>query len=157
MSDVLNSKSQELQNAASGEAFASSPAEQLAVAAARQANFKLKLNPDILYGVEDGSRIIRDISDHAEQLEHPLDAAGAPVEIQTRESYKIYNCLKNMPHCIKSMEYTRGDKEGIIGTNRPLENTICVAVHHLDDKSYGGLCVLREWGGSGYGHCFRRL
>lgn len=75
-----------------------------------------------------------------------MDPSGKEIQIQTRENYKIYNCLKMMPQCVKSMEITRGDKEGVPGTNRPLENTICVAVHHVDDKSYGGLCVLREWG-----------
>ena len=146
MEEVKNANLQEIEKAAQGGAFASSPAEQLAVAAAKQTHFRLKLNSNIQHGAEDGSRFIRDMDTLVAQLENPLDSAGAPVVIETREHYNIYNCLKNMPHCIKSMEYTRGDTDGKPGTNRPLENTICVAVHHLDDKSYGGLCVLREWG-----------
>lgn len=126
--------------------FATNPVQHLAVAVATRANFQMKINPEIQYGMADGTRIIRDFSALLQQLENPLNSAGAPVEIQTRENYKIYNCLKNMPRCIESMKITRGDKGKSIGKNCPLENTICVAIHHIDDKSYGGLCVLREWG-----------
>lgn len=125
---------------------ADSPIANLASAVAENTDFTMKINPDIHYGIVDGARGFIDMDMLMSDLENPLNRAGEPVEIHTREDYKIYNCLKNMPHCIKSMKITRGDKDGKIGTNRPLENTICVAVHHLDDKSYGGLCVLREWG-----------
>jgi hypothetical protein len=81
-----------------------------------------------------------------QELEHPMDASGAAVHVTTRENYQIYNCLKSMPNCIRSMEIGRGDKDGQIGHEMPLKDTICVAIHHLDDKTYGGLCVLREWG-----------
>lgn len=118
----------------------------LASAVAENTDFTMKINPDIHYGIVDGARGFIDMDMLMSDLENPLNRAGEPVEIDTREDYNIYNCLKNMPHCIKSMKITRGDKDGKTGTNRPLENTICVAVHHLDDKSYGGLCVLREWG-----------
>lgn len=126
--------------------FAKNPAQHLAVAVSAHADFEMDINPEIHQGVLDGTRTIFNINALIQQLEQPLDAAGAPVVIHTKENYKIYNCLRNMPQCIKSMEITRGDKDGVIGTNRPLENTICVAIHHIDDKSYGGLCVLREWG-----------
>lgn len=136
----------ELTAAASGKKYADSPIEYLAVAAAKNANYQLEIDNAIQHDMIDGARIVVNIDDLLETLEHPLTQAGTPVELHTRENYKIYNCLKNMPHCMKSMAITRGDKNGKIGKNRPLENTICVAVHHLDDKSYGGLCVLREWG-----------
>ena len=137
---------QAITNTAKGSHFATCSAHHLAVAVAKHTNFLMHIDPDIQHGVVDGTRVIRDIYTLSQQLEKPLDATGAPVEIHTKETYKIYNCLKNMPNCIKSMEIARGDKGGIIGTNRPLENTICVAIHHIDDKTYGGLCVLREWG-----------
>jgi hypothetical protein len=135
-----------IKNTANGSHFARFPVHHLAVAVAKHANFLMHIDPGIQHGVLDGTRVIRDINTLIQKLEEPLDATGAPVEIHTKEPYKIYNCLKNMPYCIKSMEITRGDNGGTIGTNRPLENTICVAIHHIDDKSYGGLCVLREWG-----------
>ena len=135
-----------IKNTANGSHFAISPVHHLAVALAGQANFLMHIDPSIQNGLVDGTRVIRDIHSLIQKLEKPLDATGAPVEIHTNEDYEIYKCLKNMPNCIKSMEITRGDKDGIIGKNRPLENTICVAIHHIDDKSYGGLCVLREWG-----------
>ncbi len=141
-----------IKNTADGSHFAKFPVHHLAVAVAKHANFLMHIDPSIQHGVLDGTRVIRDINTLIQKLEEPLDAAGAPVKIDTKETYKIYNCLKNMPNCIKSMEITRGDekdKKGKTvkkGENRPLEKTICVAIHHIDDKSYGGLCVLREWG-----------
>ncbi len=126
--------------------FPKLPIQKLAATLAMNNNLSIKNMSAIQHGMMDGSRKIVNMDLLQKRLENPLDSAGAPVVIHTREHYKIYNCLKNMPHCIKSMEITRGDEEGKIGTNRPLENTICVAVHHLDDKTYGGLCVLREWG-----------
>ena len=143
---ALEGVKKEVQKAAEGKKYAKAPIEKLAVATARQNNYHMKINHQILHGIVDGARAIVNMEELLERLETPLDPAGKPVEIHTREDYKIYNCLKTMPHCIKSMEITRGDTETEIGTNRPLENTICVAIHHLDDKSYGGLCVLREWG-----------
>ena len=126
--------------------IAVSTAINLAIATAKHGNFNMVFNPLVLSGIADGTRRVVDMAALKKRLENPLNAAGEPVVIQTQESYQIYNCLKNMPNCIKSMEITRGDTKGKIGTNRPLKNTICVAIHHLDDKSYGGLCVLREWG-----------
>ena len=143
---ALAGEKKEVQKAAEGRDFAKVPIEKLAVAAARQAHVPMKISHQIQHGIVDGARTIVNMDELLERLETPLDQAGQPVEIHTRETYKIYNCLKTMPHCIKSMEITRGDTETEIGTNRPLENTICVAIHHLDDKTYGGLCVLREWG-----------
>jgi len=137
---------QAVRNSAKGAGFATSPVHHLAVAVAKHANFLMEIDPDIQHGVLDGTRVIVDINALRQRLKKPLNSAGAPVVIHTKETFEIYNCLKNMPQCIKSMELTRGDKDGVIGTNRPLENTICVAIHHIDDKSYGGLCVLREWG-----------
>lgn len=98
------------------------------------------------HGAFDGARVIHNIEQVYEKLENPVNMAGEPIVLDTKEDYKIYNCLKNMPHCIKSMKATRGDKGSVKGNNRPLENTICVTVQHIDDKTYGGLCVLREWG-----------
>ncbi|WP_282016119.1 hypothetical protein [Marinifilum flexuosum] len=126
--------------------FATSPIHHLAATVDTQKNFQMDIDPSIQHGITDGTRVIIDIETLKKELENPLTPAGAPVEIHTKENYKIYNCLKRMPNCIKSMEITRGDKGAKIGTNRPLENTICVAIHHIDDKTYGGLCVLREWG-----------
>ena len=137
---------QAVRNSAKGAGFATSPVHHLAVAVAKHTNFLMEIDPDIQHGVLDGTRVIVDINALRQRLKKPLNSAGAPVVIHTKETFEIYNCLKNMPQCIKSMELTRGDKDGVIGTNRPLENTICVAIHHIDDKSYGGLCVLREWG-----------
>ncbi|HEY0737310.1 MAG TPA: hypothetical protein VGD69_20495 [Herpetosiphonaceae bacterium] len=125
---------------------AASPAHQLASAVAQQFQFQMHIDRDVQYGVVDGARSVRDMEAVKRRLENPVGPAGEPVVIHTRESFKIYNCLKNMPNCITSMSITRGDTGSSIGTNRPLENTICVAIHHIDDKSYGGLCVLREWG-----------
>ncbi len=116
--------------------FATIPIQHLAVAVATRGNFQMDIKSEVQQGILDGTRTIIDINTLIQQLENPLDSAGAPVEIHTRENFKIYNCLKNMPECIKSMEITRGDKGEIIGTNRPLENTICVAIHHIDDKSW---------------------
>lgn len=101
------------------------------------------LNAAIRQGMLNGSRATYDIESMRKRLENPLNAAGEPVVLDTDEDYKIYNCLKTMPHCIKSMKHTR-DKNG--KKTYPLENTICVSIQHIDDKSYGGLCVLREWG-----------
>lgn len=150
---VINSKKpkmagerKEIKKAANAERFAREPIEKLAVAAAQTAKFQVKIDNQIQHGIMDGARSIMNIDELLERLEQPTDQAGRPVELHTRENYKIYNCLKTMPHSIRSMEITRGDKKGKIGTNRPLENTICVAIHHIDDKTYGGLCVLREWG-----------
>lgn len=126
--------------------FADSPVEYLAEAAARHADFQMELDSDIYHGASDGTRILFSMDELLERLDKPLDQAGRPVDVYTDETYKIYQCLKDMPHCIKSMEMTRGDKPGKRGRKKPLKNMICVAVHHLDDKSYGGLCVLREWG-----------
>ena len=135
-----------IKNTATGVSYATCKAHHLAVAAANHENFLMNIDPDIQHGLLDGTRIVRDINTLIQQLENPLTQAGIPVVIHTKENYKIYNCLKNMPNCIESMRITRGDNGSTIGTNRPLENTICVAIHHIDDKSYGGLCVLREWG-----------
>ena len=143
---ALAGEKKEVQKVSEGRSFAKAPIEKLAVAAARNEQVHMKINHQIQHGIVDGARTIVNMDELLERLETPLDPAGKPVEIHTRETYKIYNCLKNMPHCIRSMEITRGDTETEIGTNRPLENTICVAIHHLDDKTYGGLCVLREWG-----------
>ncbi len=137
---------QEVRISAKDSRFAKCPAHHLAVAVADNANHVMHIDPNIQHDIFDGTRMIRDIDTLRKKLENPLNPAGSPVEIHTRETYKIYNCLKIMPNCIRSMKVTRGDKSSIIGTNRPLENTICVAIHHIDDKTYGGLCVLREWG-----------
>lgn len=137
---------QAVKNAAKGTDYATCQAHHLSVAAANHENFLMHIDPDIQHGVMDGTRVVRNIDTLRKQLENPLTSAGAPVVIHTKENYKIYNCLKSMPKCIESMKITRGDQGDIIGTNRPLENTICVAIHHIDDKTYGGLCVLREWG-----------
>lgn len=118
------------------------PMARLAEAVARNMDFSMQLRPDIQYGATDGTRGIVNM----EMLLQRLAQAEGPKKFSVREDYDIYDCLNIMPECVKSMEMTRGDKDGRIGTNRPLENTICVTVHHLDDKSYGGLCVLREWG-----------
>lgn len=136
----------ELPKADRERAFADSPAEYLASAVADLFNYGMKIDRSIQHGTIDGTRRIFNMNGLLEKLRKPLNQAGEPVVIHTRENYEIYSCLKNMPHCMKSMEITRGDKDGKPGNNRPLENTICVAIHHLDDKSYGGLCVLREWG-----------
>lgn len=144
--DVSAINLEELRNSISAGDLADEPIDHLAIAVAKNSSFPLKINSDIQHGIVDGTRVIVNIHALMEQLKNPRDAAGAPVDIHTREDYEIYRCLKIMPHCIKSMEITRGDKGGKIGNNRPLENTICVTIHHIDDKSYGGLCVLREWG-----------
>lgn len=128
------------------EKFAKQPIEKLALATAQNMNFHMPFNACLNANVIDASRHIVDLKKVLDKINNPLDQAGEKVEIHTEEKSKIYNCLKTMPHCIKSMEITRGDKDGVIGKNKPLKNTICVAIHHLDDKSYGGLCVLREWG-----------
>jgi hypothetical protein len=132
--------------AANGASFATCPAHRLAVAVARHLQYHMPLDPAIQHGAVDGTRFIQDIGPVLRRIQDPRTPAGAPVVIQTQETYQIYNCLKTMPNCIQSMETTRGDHGGVIGTQRPLQNTICVAIHHIDDKSYGGLCVLREWG-----------
>lgn len=131
---------------ATGAEYATCQAHHLSVAAAKRANFSFEVDPDIQHGLVDGTRLIRDTETLRRELENPLTAAGSPVEVHTRENYKIYQCLRGMPNCIKSMTMTRGDTGTTIGNNRPLKDTICVAIHHLDDKTYGGLCVLREWG-----------
>lgn len=135
-----------VQNTAKGFRFATFPVHHLAVAVANNAKFLMRIDPYIQNGMMDGTRLIRDIDTLKQKLEKPLNPAGVPVVVNTKETYKIYNCLKNMPQCIESMKITRGDKGANIGTNRPLENTICVAIHHIDDKTFGGLCVLHEWG-----------
>lgn len=122
------------------------PIEKLAVAAAEKMHFRMGFNACQNANIIDASRHIVNFQAVLDRIKKPLNQAGEEVRIHTDEQYEIYNCLKTMPNCIKSMEITRGDKDGVIGTNNPLENTICVAIHHLDDKSYGGLCVLREWG-----------
>ncbi|MBN2526318.1 MAG: hypothetical protein JXR76_07985 [Deltaproteobacteria bacterium] len=126
--------------------FAACSAHRLAIATAVHADFQMDIDPNIQYGVLDGTRTVRNMDAVLRSINNPLSPAGSPVVIHTKEDYQIYNCLKNMPECIKSMEIIRGDTDGKIGSNRPLENTICVAIHHIDDKTYGGLCVLREWG-----------
>lgn len=122
------------------------PIEKLALATAKHMNFHMPFNKVASSHVIDASRHIVNLTAVLERIHHPLNQAGEEVHIVTEEDYQIYNCLKTMPHCIRSMEITRGDHDGVIGKNKPLANTICVAIHHLDDKSYGGLCVLREWG-----------
>lgn len=126
--------------------LADSPAENLALAVEEKSDAVMNIDTNIQHGVIQSARHIINMDLLRQKLKNPKDDSGAAVDVVTRENYKIYSCLKEMPHCIKSMKIGRGDKDGIIGTNMPLKNTICVAVHHLDDKSYGGLCVLREWG-----------
>ncbi len=146
MKDISGVDSDKIKKDVVERIFPKLPIPKLAAALAMNNELSMKNMSAIQHGMMDGSRNIVNMDLLQKRLENPLDSAGAPVVIHTREHYKIYNCLKNMPHCIKSMETTRGDEGEKIGTNRPLENTICVAVHHLDDKTYGGLCVLREWG-----------
>lgn len=146
MKDISGVDSDKIKNDVVERIFPKLPIQKLATTLAMNNELSMKNMSAIQHGMMDGSRTIINMDLLQKRLENPLDSAGAPVVIRTREQYKIYNCLKNMPHCIKSMEITRGDEGENIGTNRPLENTICVAVHHLDDKTYGGLCVLREWG-----------
>ncbi len=119
---------------------------RLASATAKFTDFSLQINRAVQYGRAESNRQTVNMDELLRQLKRPRGSDGTDVEVVVREDYKIYSCLMNMPECIKSMELTRGDKDGVIGTNRPLENTICFAIHHLDDKTLGGLCVLREWG-----------
>lgn len=128
------------------EKFAKQPIQKLALAVEKNLNFRMPLDTRIISTVNDAGRHIVDLEAVLRKIADPIDQTGKKVDIYTEENYEIYNCLKTMPHCIKSMQITRGDTDTAIGTNRPLKNTICVAIHHLDDKSYGGLCVLREWG-----------
>lgn len=125
---------------------ADSPVEHLALAVEEESDTVMNIDSGIQHGVIQSARHIINMDLLRQKLQNPKDDSGAAVEVVTKEDYKIYSCLKAMPHCIRSMEISRGDKDGNIGTNMPLKDTICVAVHHLDDKSYGGLCVLREWG-----------
>lgn len=121
-------------------------AGRLADAAKKFTDYSLQFNETVQYGMMESNRQFFHMDELLKQLDHPLGSDGAETEVVTRENYEIYSCLKNMPECIKSMKLTRGDKGGEIGTNRPLQNTICFAIHHLDDKTLGGMCVLREWG-----------
>lgn len=105
------------------------PVARLAEAVARNMDFSMQLRPDIQYGATDGARGIVNM----EMLLQRLAQTDGPKKFSVREDYDIYDCLNIMPECVKSMEMTRGDKDGEIGTNRPLENTICVTVHHLDN------------------------
>lgn len=146
LAEMAATMRQAVKDSAKGTRFATVPAHHLAVAVAKHSKYLMEIDPDIQNGLADATRAIVDVRSRRQQLENPLDSAGAPVAIHTREHYQIYQCLKSMPRCIESMEATRGDEKGVVGKNRPLENTICVAIHHIDDKSYGGLCVLREWG-----------
>jgi hypothetical protein len=57
--------------------------------------------------------------------------------VDTKENFEIYKYLEGMPACVKSMEHGRN------GDNRePLKDTIVFAMHHIDGKSLGGLCVV---------------
>jgi hypothetical protein len=123
-----------------------SPVEKLALAIEQNFNAKMSIDSRIQHGIINEPRNIINIGLLKKSLKNPTDNSGTPVDVVTSENYKIYTCLKSMPNCIRSMEIGRGDKDGKIGENKPLKDTICVTVHHLDDKTYGGLCVLREWG-----------
>jgi hypothetical protein len=126
--------------------LADSPVENLALAVEQNSRAIMHIDSRVQHGVISEPRHIINMDMLKQELKHPTDASGAAVKVTTRENYKIYSCLRSMPHCIRSMEISRGDKDGKIGHEMPLKDTICVAVHHLDDKTYGGLCVLREWG-----------
>ncbi len=119
---------------------------RLAYATAKFTDCSLQLNEAVQFGMAESNRQVFNIDELRRQLEHPRGTDGTDVDVVVHENYKIYSCLKNMPECIKSMKFTRDDSDGVIGTKRPLDNTICFAIHHLDDKTLGGLCVLREWG-----------
>jgi hypothetical protein len=58
--------------------------------------------------------------------------------VQTRETFEMYKYLKGMPECVRSME--RGRKS--TDNQEPLKDTIIFAMHHIDGKSLGGLCVV---------------
>ncbi len=100
---ILSYERSEIQKSANGSSFSDSPIERLAVAVARSTNFPMKISRAVQHGTIDGIRNIVNMESIKKALENPLDPAGTPVKIQTAEQYKIYNCLKIMPHCIKSM------------------------------------------------------
>lgn len=129
-----------------GKLAANEPILGLASTVSSRMGFNMTLSAAARGAIVNPGRQIVDINALIQKLKRPMDASGKEIQIETEEDYEIYNCLKMMPECVKSMEITRGDKDGVKGSDRPLENTICVAIHHVDDKSYGGLCVLREWG-----------
>lgn len=62
---------------------------------------------------------------------------------KTDESYNIYNCLQGMPLCVESMQ-TPPDPSN----PKPLNDIIPFCMHHIDNKTFGGQCVLRQWGGT---------
>src|ERR1700728_1099569 len=59
------------------------------------------------------------------------------------EHYKLYKYLQDMPICVKSMLQTPAHSS--IGPN-PLNNIIAFCMHHIDGKTFGGQCVLRQFG-----------
>eukprot|EP00727_Mastigamoeba_balamuthi_P005923 m51a1_g1950 hypothetical protein (1855) ;mRNA; r:984815-1006833 len=70
----------------------------------------------------------------------PVEQRRAVLHFDTREHYGIYRHLRCMPCCVESM------RRGVRGDTRPLEGAVAVCVQHIDEKTYGALCVLREWG-----------
>jgi hypothetical protein len=62
---------------------------------------------------------------------------------QTDEAYKIYECLQDMPRCVESMQMPP-DR----ANRKPLKGIIPFCMHHIDNKTFGGQCVLRQWGGT---------
>uniref|UniRef100_A0A7S2U7R0 Uncharacterized protein n=1 Tax=Attheya septentrionalis TaxID=420275 RepID=A0A7S2U7R0_9STRA len=101
-------------------------------------------------------KLLKELSDLAddsdEEKEEKKDEDDEPLAVfpcgpqaegvvHTKENFEMYKYLKGMPACVKSMEHGRnGDHQ------EPLKDTIVFAMHHIDGKSLGGLCVLREWG-----------
>ncbi len=68
-------------------------------------------------------------------------------DLQITENFEIYKHLGIMPKCVEVLKKQRGDTpDGGKGPNKPLENTVVITIHHLDDKAYGAHAVLREWG-----------
>lgn len=125
---ALAGMKKEVRKAADGKQYAKAPIEKLTVAAARRNDSHRKIDHRVQCGMVDGARAVINMEELLERLKAPLDPAGKPVELHTREGYEIYKCLKIMPYCISSMEITQGGTETEIGTNRPLENTVCVAI-----------------------------
>lgn len=75
----------------------------------------------------------------------PSGPRAAP--FRTLYNYYIYKYLTMMPQCVASLQQARGDPSpDVIGTKQPLADTIIMAMHHIDGKTIGGLCVLRELG-----------
>ncbi|MCH5341653.1 MAG: hypothetical protein J1E01_09305 [Acetatifactor sp.] len=86
---ALAREKKEAQKVAEGRIFAKVPIEKLAVAAARQAHVPMKISHQIQHGIVDGTRTIVNMDELLERLETPLDQAGQPVEIHTRETAPV--------------------------------------------------------------------